>query len=141
MRLLVQLSRFSVVGVINTVVDLAVLNAETLLTGIKDGGGYAVQKAVSFSVAAVVSYLLNKRWTFLDLSTDRQGRRFAQFLTVSVVGALINVAGATAAVTYGKPWMPLTDQVWVNVGALCGTAAGFVSNFLGYKFLVFRGAR
>lgn len=144
-RLVVQLSRFSAVGVLNTAVDLAVLNVETILTGVKDGGGYAVQKALSFSVAAAFSYLLNKRWTFEDVSVTGQRRKFSFFFVVSVIGALINVATATAALTYGKPLLgslartdPLTDQVWVNIGALCGTGASFLWNFLGCKFIVFR---
>jgi putative flippase GtrA len=137
-----QLSRFSIVGVLNTGVDLAVLNAATLLTGVKVGTGYALQKGLSFFAAAIFSYVLNKRWTFGDLSQTDQTKKFAQFFTISVVGALINVSTATATVTYGKPFvhslLAMPDQVWVNVGALCGTAAGFLLNFFGYKLIVFR---
>ncbi len=141
-----QLSRFSVVGVLNTVVDLLVLNAATLLTGSKQGAGYAAQKGLSFFVAAVFSYVLNKRWTFQDRSPTDQTKKLVLFFTISIVGALINVSTATATITYGKPlvhsiWTTslLTDQVWVNIGALCGTAAGFLLNFFGYKLVVFKG--
>jgi len=134
-----------VVGLINTGIDLLVLNAETLLTGVKDGSGFALQKGMSFAVAAVFSYALNRRWTFQDTSSTGQRRRFAQFFTISVMGALINVSAATAIVTYGRALLGpilgtdlLTEQLWVNVGALCGTGAGFLWNFLGYKLVVFR---
>jgi len=142
-----QFSRFLVVGVLNTVVDLAVLNLETMLSGIRDGAGYAVQKGLSFSVAVAFSYFLNKRWTFKDVSRTGHTRKFSLFAVVSVLGAVINVFTATFVVTYVKPIVNpaadsaiLTDQLWVNIGALCGTAAGFLWNFLGYKFLVFRRA-
>jgi putative flippase GtrA len=145
MPLLGQLSRFSVVGVLNTGVDLAVLNAETLLTGVTEGAGYAVQKAVSFCVAVTVSYFLNKRWTFEDRSVTEQRKKLAQFFGISVMGALINVSAATAVVTYVKAMVIpltsgdlLTDQLWVNIGALCGTGAGLLWNFLGYKYVVFK---
>jgi putative flippase GtrA len=144
MQLLLQFSRFSVVGIVNTGVDLAVLNAQTLLTGSTEGLGYAVQKAVSFSVAAAFSYLLNKRWTFEDTSRTHQ-KKLTQFFVVSIMGALLNVSTATAVVTYVKDLVNplvsmelLTDQVWVNIGALCGTGAGLLWNFLGYKFVVFK---
>ncbi len=145
MKSLAQFSRFAVVGILNTGIDLLVLNAETLLTGIKDGSGYAVQKAVSFSVAAVFSYFLNKHWTFGDRSKTGQKKKLAQFFAISIMAALINVSVATAVVTYVKEWINpllsmdmLTDQLWVNIGALCGTGAGLLWNFLGYKFVVFK---
>ena len=31
-----------------------------------------------------------------------------------------------------------TDQLWVNVGALCGAVVSLLWNFLGYKRVVFR---
>jgi putative flippase GtrA len=146
-RVALQFFRFLVVGVLNTAVDLVVLNLETVLSGIKDGAGYAVQKGISFSVAVAFSYLLNKRWTFKDPSRTGRTKKFSLFAVVSTLGALINVLTATFAVTYVKPIVGpatgsaiLTDQLWVNIGALCGTVAGFLWNFLGYKFLVFRGA-
>lgn len=145
MRLADQLSRFLAVGVLNTGVDLAVLNVETILTGIKDGSGYAVQKGLSFFVAVVFSYFLNKRWTFQDTSTTQRTKKFSQFFVVSIMGAVVNVSTATAVVTYVKvlanPALNLallTDQVWVNIGALAGAGAGFLWNFVGYKFLVFK---
>ena len=144
MPLLAQVSRFSVVGVFNTAVDLAVLNALTLLTGATDGAGYALQKAISFCVAVTVSYFLNKRWTFEDTSVAKQRKKLAQFFGISIMGALINVSVATAVVTYVKVMVSplesahlLTDQLWVNIGALCGTGAGLLWNFLGYKYVVF----
>ena len=58
---------------------------------------------------------------------------------------MVNVSTATAVVTYVKvlanPALNLallTDQVWVNIGALVGAGAGFLWNFVGYKFLVFK---
>jgi putative flippase GtrA len=146
-RVVFQFSRFLVVGVLNTAVDLIVLNLETMLSGIRDGAGYAVQKGISFCVAVAFSYFLNKRWTFKDDSRTGQTKQFSLFAVVSILGAVINVFAATFVVTYVKPIVNpaadsaiLTDQLWVNIGALCGTAAGFLWNFLGYKFLVFRRA-
>jgi len=145
MRLFGQFSRFLVVGILNTGIDLAVLNAETLLTGVKDGAGYAVQKGLSFSVAVVLSYFVNKHWTFGATATARRRRRFYQFFGVSILGAAINVATATVVVTHLKDLAAplvdvhlMADQLWVNIGALCGTGVGFCWNFLGYKHIVFK---
>ncbi|OGI23879.1 MAG: hypothetical protein A3E91_00610 [Candidatus Moranbacteria bacterium RIFCSPHIGHO2_12_FULL_40_10] len=140
-----QFGRFVLVGIMNTLVDLAILNAETLISGVKEGKGYAIQKGVSFIAAVIFSYFLNKKWTFQDASSENQGKKFSQFLAVSIIGMIINVSVATLAVTYIKPFINplfnlafLTDQLWVSIGALCGTAVGLIWNFLGYKFIVFK---
>lgn len=140
-----QFIKFALIGVMNTLVDLAVLNTETLLSGVKEGSGYAVQKGFSFLVAVTFSYFMNKNWTFEDKSQENQARKFSQFLFISVIGMLINVTVATVVVTYLKPAVNpvlnlafLTDQLWVNIGALSGTAIGLIWNFLGYKLWVFR---
>lgn len=136
-----QFGKFFLVGIMNTLVDLAVLNLETLASGIREGSGYAVQKGVSFMTAVIFSYFVNKNWTFEDNSKEKQGKKFSQFFFVSIIGMLINVSVATIAVTYIKPALNLSfisDQLWVNIGALCGTAVGLFWNFLGYKLWVFK---
>ena len=145
MRLFGQLSRFLVVGLLNTAMDLVVLNAETLLTGVKEGAGYALQKGISFCVAVVLSYFVNKYWTFGAAAMANRRSRFYQFLGVSVMGAAINIVTATVVVTHLKdlaaPHLGVhlqADQLWVNIGALCGTGASFFWNFLGYKHIVFK---
>jgi len=147
-ELVKQFSKFALVGVMNTGVDLAVLNAETLITGAKEGIPYAAQKGFSFLIAVVFSYFLNRNWTFQDKSNQNEGIKFSRFLSISIAGILINVSAATIAVTYLKPIindiLNITlppgqlDQIWVNIGALCGTALGLIWNFIGYKFWVFR---
>ncbi len=140
-----QFLRFAAIGAMNTGVDLVVLNIETITTGIKDGAGYGIQKGVSFLVAVTFSYFLNKHWTFQDKSKKDEGRKFSQFLFVSVIGMLINVSVATITVTYLKEPINefvslkfLTDQLWVSIGGLAGTAVGLFWNFIGYKFWVFK---
>ena len=143
--LIQQFAKFFLVGIMNTLVDLTILNIETATTGIKSGAGYAVQKGISFIAAVTFSYFLNKHWTFKDNSKQKEGQKFSQFLFVSIVGMLINVSVSTLSITYLKPfintslsWSFLTDQIWVNLGALIGTAFGLIWNFAGYKFWVFK---
>lgn len=140
-----QFAKFAIIGMINTVTDLIILNLETIITGIKEGSGYAIQKGFSFLVAVTLSYFMNKHWTFEDKSQKDEGKKFSQFLTISVIGMIINVTIATLSVTYlkspindliGSPL--LTDQLWVSLGALAGTGVGLIWNFFGYKFIVFK---
>jgi len=66
-------------------------------------------------------------------------------MIVSIIGMIINVSVATLTITYLKDPINsivnlsiMTDQIWVNLSALCGTAIGLIWNFLGYKFIVFK---
>ncbi|MFC1638628.1 GtrA family protein [Patescibacteria group bacterium] len=140
-----QIIKFGMVGVMNTLVDLVILNIETLLTGITDGLGYTIQKGISFLAAVIFSYFLNKHWTFRDKSKEQEAKKFSQFVFVSTIGMIINVTTATLVVTYLKAPVNemlqlgfLTDQLWVNIGALSGTAVGLIWNFIGYKLWVFK---
>jgi putative flippase GtrA len=144
-KLMKQFSKFFIIGVINTLVDIVILNIETIMTGAKEGAPYAIQKGFSFMVAVIFSYFMNKYWAFQDKNKEGEGRKFSQFIFVSLVGMAINMTVATLVVTYLKAPINgilhmsfLTDQIWVTVGALCGSASGLIWNFIGYKFWVFK---
>lgn len=60
------------------------------------------------------------------------------FLSVTVIGALINsgiVAGVTGRVA---PLFGLNQELWTNLVKAGATAVSLVWNFVGYKLLVFR---
>ncbi|MBF0565180.1 MAG: GtrA family protein [Nitrospirae bacterium] len=133
-----QFARFALVGVLNTGIDFLVLNVETLLSGLTTGPHYAAQKAFSYFCGVVFSYYANKRWTFRDSSREGQAWKFAQFIVVSLVGMAVNVAAASFTVSIAGRYLTLPPQVMVNAGALAGTAAALLWNFIGYKLWVFR---
>jgi len=143
-KLFYQFLKFALVGVTNTAIDLAILNMEMLITEAREGTAYAVEKGFSFMAAVAFSYFLNKYWTFRDTSKEQRSKKIFRFVLISVVGMGVNVGTATVVVTYLKalinPSLDLSflgDQLWGNLGALCGTAVGLIWNFLGYKFWVF----
>ncbi len=144
-KLIKQFAKFFVIGVMNTLIDLVILNAETLITGQKEGYQYAIQKGFSFMVAVTFSYFMNKYWAFQDKNKEKEGKKFSQFMFVSVIGMAINITVATLVVTYLQTPINsvlnlefLTPQMWVNIGALSGSIAGLFWNFVGYKFWVFK---
>lgn len=144
-NLIQQFTKFFLVGVMNTGVDLAILNLEMIASGIATGAGYSIQKAISFLGAVTFSYFINKHWTFQDKSKEDEGKKMSQFFAVSFIGMLINVGTATIVVNYLQVPisnlinMPSLDpKIWGTFGALCGTAVGLGWNFVGYKLWVFK---
>lgn len=139
-----QFFRFAIIGVINTGVDLLVLNLLMIIFDQRDGIQYTIFKTISFAIAVISSYFLNKYWAFEDKNKKEEVRKFSQFIAVSIVGALINVGVASLVVSLrpdpfiANMSVDTFNQLWGNFGALCGTAIGLIWNFLGYKFIVFK---
>ncbi len=135
--LIQQIGRFAVVGVINTGVDLVVLNLLIYVSHVGERGFfYTVFKSISFIAALTNSYFMNKYWTFAGKGTSNRVIEVSEFAIVSVVGFLINV-GVSSLVVYYIPPIIVSPAVWPSIGALFGTAFGLVWNFIGYKLLVF----
>ena len=144
-----QFGKFVIVGVINTGVDFLVLNIEIKITGITSGGSIFILNAISFSIATVNSYFLNKFWTFQDKGQTGQTAKFSQFLAVSFVGIVINSAIVYLMTTFITPFFGISailalvagknvNQLWANVTKLAATAISLIWNFIGYKIWVFK---
>jgi len=136
-RLIVEVRRFGVVGLVNTAVDLVVLNALILFTHMgRNGIWFSIFKAISFLVAVLNSYFINHSWTFGRSGGERSMSQAGQFLAVSLVGAVINVSSASYVATFISPIRGI-ERYWPSIAALAGTASGLIFNFLGYKHIVF----
>ena len=137
-RIIRQFSKFILVGGVNTGIDFLVLNALMYVTGITGGSGIFMLNMISFSVAVVNSYFMNKYWTFQDLRKEGEETKFAQFIAVSLAGAALNSSIVAVFTTLVAPMFGLSPQLWANVGKLLATGASLVWNFIGYKLFVFK---
>ncbi len=136
LSMLQQGLRFSIVGGINTVVDLTVLNLLILLEPRgRSGLVYSAFKTLSFLAAVTNSYLLNRKFTFQS-KTAASSAQFTGFLIVSIGGLLINVGVATSVATFVPPPLVLAAY-WPSIAAMAGIPFGLIWNFFGYRYLVF----
>jgi putative flippase GtrA len=139
-----QAAKFALVGAVNTVVDLGVLNLLILFTQITSGIYFSIFKGISFLVAVINSYFWNKFWAFKkkgeakDQTPQAKSKEFSQFMVVSIAGFLLNLVIATLVVNTIGPQFGLSAKKWASVGAVAGTLFVMVWNFLGYKFIVFK---
>ena len=133
-----QLFRFGIVGAVNTLVDLAVLNLLILVTHTgRAGAMYALFKTVAFACAVFNSYLMNRSWTFARIAEKKPMLEGLQFFFISVLGAVVNVGSSWYVATYTHPSWGIDPKWWPSVAALVGTAFSLGFNFVGYKFWVF----
>jgi putative flippase GtrA len=131
-----QVVGFGLVGVLNTLIDLAFFN---LLISLLDDGGlsnleYVISKSLSFIVAVVLSYILNARFVF---KKSKNVKSLYLFLLVSFVGLLLNAGSSLLTVTILTQSM---DQgvLLNNTGAIVGSVAAATWNFIAYKYMVFK---
>ncbi len=122
--------RFCCVGGLGFVIDFTVLKTVVHL-----GLNPIAARCVSFSVAVVATWLVNRAWTFKEHSTPGGSliREFAGYLAVQSVGFAANFSVYSAMVIgisalNGRLLPP----------AVAGTVVGLVVNYLGVKHLVFR---
>ncbi len=133
-----QFAKFIIVGGINTAIDFLVLNTEMWLTGIHDGFSMIILNSISFSIATINSYFMNKRWTFEDKKKQSESVKFSQFLIVSVIGMIINSGVVYILTTEIQPIAGINPQLWANGAKLVATGVSLVWNFVGYKLWVFK---
>ena len=132
-----QIVRFLIIGLLNTAIDFIVLNILVLI--FEPGGNtflFILFKSISFIFAVINSYYFNKYWVFRSCISTKSN--FITFLTISVIGFLLNVAAAS--IVFVMLTSAVTDHVRLvaNFGAIMGTFAVLLWNFIGYKFFVFK---
>lgn len=86
--------------------------------------------SVAFIMSFVISFTLQKFWTFRNKSQERLTRQFFLYMLTAFFGLNINAAGMHMLVNGFNIWYILA-QVIVNL------FLGFI-NFIIYKFIIFR---
>ena len=94
-----------------------------------------IVKAVSFLVAATIKYFGNKYWAFEKPENEEAGKEVLQFLAITLIGLLINVASFLFFVRMNAGFGVGT---WREVSVILALIVTAVWNFCGYKFIVFK---
>ena len=128
-----EVAKFGAVGLVNTVLDYAVLN---LLLSI----GPLKAKVASTVVATTASYFMNRHWTFNN--RDRAGlrREYVMFFALNLVGMMIQLAVLGVA-KYGLGFTEHgggDDRLALNLFNALGIAVAMVFRFWAYRVFVFK---
>lgn len=126
-----ELIKFGAVGVLNTLINLAVFNA--LLFSI-DNVGRIKANMVATAFATIFAYFLNRHWTFKDRATSGSTRReFVLFFFFNLVGL-----GIESAMLGGTVYLlGLTGIIAVNIAKIVGLILGTAFRFWAYRTFVF----
>ncbi len=127
-RLLKEAFRFGAVGAVGFIVDTAVLYA------FKSSLGLYYARLLSFMVAVVTTWILNRNFTF-DVTRYKNKSLWLEFFHYL---SLMSIGGAINIVTYSSSVMA---SVYIGerpiIGVAIGSIAGMSFNFLSSKIFIY----
>ena len=126
----IKFLKFICVGVINTLVGTGVMFLAYNIWGV----GYWISSAANYVVGSIVSYILNKHFTFKNTAKDKK----------TIIRFVINIA-ACYLIAYGLA-KPLVSRVLHqypinirdNMSMLVGMGLFVVLNYLSQRYLTFK---
>jgi putative flippase GtrA len=121
---------FSVAGLSSTAVDLTVFNALIFL-------GPLQANLISTVIGTILSFGMNRRWTYRDRVRTAVHRELALFFVVNLIGLGIQEIVLGLA-RYGLNLDASDDRFALNLFKLAGISAAMVFRFWAYRTLVFR---
>ena len=122
-----HLSRFSLVGVLNTLIDFLVFTIFQQVLG----AGYIISQVVGYSCGVINSFIFNKRWTFGEInSSKKQLYEVIQFIVVNLISLSITLIA--------MKFMAKSFNINLYVSKIIVTLLAQITNFILYKFWVFR---
>lgn len=123
---------FLIVGVVNTAFGTAIM----LVLYNVFGCSYWVSSFCDYFFGSILSYFLNKHFTFHYQGTD--WRSILKFTMNIVVCYLIAYSLALPLTRHALQSMDLSKAVVENVAMIVGTGLFMVINYIGQKFFAFK---
>lgn len=125
----VSMLKFLLVGVGNTLFS-------TVLMFALEGLGYWPSTAIAYVAGAVLSFFLNRRFTFH--SEETLGRSAVKFALNVAVCYVLGYGLARGLMGILAPWSPLSPLWWERLSKLVGMGLYTVLNYFGQRFFAFR---
>ena len=122
--------KFILLGVINTLVGTAVMFALYNL----ESCGYWLSSAANYVVGSIVSYFLNKYFTFQN--RERSLKQIGKFILNIVICYVIAYGAAKPMALWVLTGAPLAIQE--NVAMLVGMVLFTLLNYFGQRFFTFK---
>jgi len=128
-----QIIKFSITGLLNTIIDFSALNFLVQIFA----WSVIPANTVSFSLAVINSYFLNKYWTFKDKHPVHI-KQFSIFVGVSLIGlGLSNLLIYTGLQIFQAYDFGLAFAWHYNIAKAVSALIVLIWNFLASKFWVF----
>jgi putative flippase GtrA len=134
-RTLRQMLRFSLVGGVNTVVDLLFLNSLLLLFPTTSALMLLLYNSLAYSLGALNSFLLNKFWTFGHRQPTTR-RELGRFILTTLGGIVWSNSILWLASSVLHPLL-INPTLWANASKVFAIAGTACISYLGMRLWVF----
>lgn len=132
---LLQFARFSVVGVLNTLIDVITLNVLIWRFPTHNANLLLFYNTLAYTLGALNSFCLNKYWTFRQKNTTTN-REIGRFVILSFAGILCNdsILWLTARLLHP---LIINNLLWANISKGIAIAGTMTLSYLGMRLWVF----
>lgn len=120
-----HITRFSLVGIANTLIDFLIFTMFNGLIGLN----YITSQILGYSFGVANSFVLNKKWTFSRTNSNNTSLELFQFIIVNLFSLLITLLVMNFLVG--------SLNINVYVSKIIVTFLAQITNFLSYKLWVF----
>jgi putative flippase GtrA len=132
---LAQFARFGLVGGLNTLIDLVILNGLLWLVPTRSTGLLLIFNSIAYSVGAINSFLLNKYWTF-RVTGRAQPKEVGRFALTTLAGMACNTLILWVMSSLLHPVL-LSAVLWANASKLVAIGGTVLISYLGMRLWVF----
>lgn len=134
-----QASKFFLIGVFATIVDLVFFGAFVWAFSFTP---FAISllfpKTISFLIATFTKFWGNKYWTFKKHEKENMRKEFLQFFAVTLLALVIDVSFFFYLTKISGPQFAIPSNLWIKLSVIISALISAVWSFYGYKFLVFK---
>jgi len=133
-----QLGKYGIIGVLNTLLNAGVYNVLIFITNIASGFTVDSFFIIAFIITVINSFFWNRYWTFERTGTETVSKDAFQFFFISTAVAIINFSILHLIINVIGVPTGLDPKIWANIALAFTVIIAFFGNFFGYKFIVFK---
>ncbi len=135
-KLVEQILKFGVVGIICFLVDFGIYNICNLI-----GIPYLISGFLGFAVSVIANYILSMKYVFQHNDAMSRQKEITIYLILSAIGLVLNevLLYLTIDILYmHAPWLQalISEKLWMAIAKLFATGVVMVYNFVSRKMFL-----
>lgn len=130
-----QILRFSLVGLLNTALDLLVFNGFVWLLPTRNTAMLLIYNSIAYAIGGINSFLLNKYWTFGRRQATSVGE-VSRFIVTTLLGILCNDILIWLSGNFFHSLIADT-RLWANITKIIAITGTVLISYMGMRLWVF----
>jgi putative flippase GtrA len=142
LKSLAEFIKYALIGAINVVIDITIVNILSFATGITSGKMLFIFNIIAFLVYSICGYNLNNKFTFKKVSSEKAYFQYASVLFFSMILnslMLVTLTSKNPLIAFFSNQTNIVslNHLWLNIAILIDSMVIGLLGFLINKFFVF----